>query len=111
MKNINMMMMKTKMVSGLLAILIVFAACNDDFLDTQPLDKVASTATWSDGTLSEAFVFSVYSYLGFAGFENCGKLKTREVWFWVFRVLQPASSKLVSVWFWVSQVLKSGANW
>ena len=39
-------------------------------MDTQPLDKISSSATWSDGTLSEAFVFSVYSYLGFAGFEE-----------------------------------------
>jgi hypothetical protein len=70
MKNLNMMMTKTKIVSSLLAIVLVFSACNDEFLDTQPLDKVASTATWSDGTLSEAFVFSVYSYLGFAGFEE-----------------------------------------
>ncbi len=62
--------MKMKMMSCLFAMLIAFTACNDDFLDTAPLDKVASTATWSDGTLSEAFVFSVYSYLGFAGFEE-----------------------------------------
>ncbi|MDC1377729.1 RagB/SusD family nutrient uptake outer membrane protein [Flavobacteriaceae bacterium] len=68
MKNKNNM--KMKMMSCLFAMLIAFTACNDDFLDTAPLDKVASTATWSDGTLSEAFVFSVYSYLGFAGFEE-----------------------------------------
>ena len=70
MKNLNMMMMRTKIVSSLLTIMVVFSACNDDFLDTQPLDKIASTATWSDGTLSEAFVFSIYSYLGYAGFEE-----------------------------------------
>ena len=68
MKNINNL--KTGMVSGLLAVFFLLAACNDDFLDTQPLDKISSSATWSDGTLSEAFVFSVYSYLGFAGFEE-----------------------------------------
>ena len=72
MKNLNMMMMmmKTKIVSTLLILSIVFTACNDEFLDTQPLDKIASTATWSDGTLSEAFIFSIYSYLGYAGFEE-----------------------------------------
>lgn len=48
MKNLNMMMKRTKIVSSLLAIVVVLSACNDDFLDTQPLDKVASTATWRD---------------------------------------------------------------
>ena len=65
-----MIMIKTKIVSSLIAIVLVFSACNDDFLESQPLDKVSSNVTWSDGTLSEAFVFSVYSYLGFAGFEE-----------------------------------------
>ena len=68
MKNINTL--KTGMVSGLLALFVLLTACNDDFLDTSPLDKISSSATWSDGTLSEAFVFSVYSYLGFGGFEE-----------------------------------------
>ena len=68
MKNINTL--KTGMVSGLLAVFVLLTACNDDFLDTSPLDKISSSATWSDGTLSEAFVFSVYSYLGFGGFEE-----------------------------------------
>ncbi|MCH1431800.1 MAG: RagB/SusD family nutrient uptake outer membrane protein [Flavobacteriaceae bacterium] len=68
MKNINNL--KTGMVTTLIAVLFLLTACNDDFLDTQPLDKISSSATWSDGTLSEAFVFSVYSYLGFGGFEE-----------------------------------------
>ena len=68
MKNINNL--KTGIVSGLLAVFVLLTACNDDFLDTQPLDKISSSATWSDGTLSEAFVFSVYSYLGYGGFEE-----------------------------------------
>jgi hypothetical protein len=61
MKNFKIMMTTTKFISSFLALFIVFTACNDDFLDTQPLDKVGSNATWSDETLSEAFVFSVYS--------------------------------------------------
>ena len=68
MKNINNL--KTGMVTSLIAVFFLLTACNDDFLDTQPLDKISSSATWSDGTLSEAFVFSVYSYLGFGGFEE-----------------------------------------
>lgn len=68
MKKINNL--KTGVVTSLIAVFFLLTACNDDFLDTQPLDKISSSATWSDGTLSEAFVFSVYSYLGFAGFEE-----------------------------------------
>ncbi|MEK9613489.1 MAG: RagB/SusD family nutrient uptake outer membrane protein [Flavobacteriaceae bacterium] len=62
--------LKTVMGSSLLAIALLFSACNDDFLDTAPLDKISSSATWSDGTLSEAFVFSIYGYLGYGGFEE-----------------------------------------
>ncbi|MCJ7467980.1 MAG: RagB/SusD family nutrient uptake outer membrane protein, partial [Maribacter sp.] len=35
-----------------------------------PLDKVSNEATWSDGALSQAFIFNVYSYLGYGGFEE-----------------------------------------
>ena len=49
--------------------LIVFS-CSQDFLDTQPLDKISSDATWSDGALAESFVFNVYSFLGYGGFEE-----------------------------------------
>ena len=68
MKKINNL--KTGVVTSLMAVFFLLTACNDDFLDTQPLDKISSSATWSDGTLSEAFVFSVYSYLGYGGFEE-----------------------------------------
>ena len=37
---------------------------------SQPLDKISSEATWADGALSQAFVFGVYSYLGYGGFEE-----------------------------------------
>ena len=62
--------MKTVMATSLVVVSILFYACNDDFLDTTPLDKISSSATWSDATLSEAFVFSIYSYLGYGGFEE-----------------------------------------
>jgi starch-binding outer membrane protein, SusD/RagB family len=45
-------------------------SCNDDFLNTKPLDKISSDATWADGPLSQAFVFNVYSFLGYGGFEE-----------------------------------------
>jgi starch-binding outer membrane protein, SusD/RagB family len=45
-------------------------SCNSDFLNTKPLNTVSSGATWADGPLSEAFVFGVYAYLGYGGFEE-----------------------------------------
>ena len=54
----------------MLAAIALLTACNEDFLETQPLDKVSADATWSDGALSQAFVFNVYSYLNYGGFEE-----------------------------------------
>jgi len=45
-------------------------SCNDDFLDTEPVDRVLTETTWQDGALSRAFVYGVYSYLGYGGFEE-----------------------------------------
>ena len=36
-------------------------SCNKDFLNTQPLDKAAAEATWSDAALSEMFVTDIYN--------------------------------------------------
>src|SRR6478736_1393808 len=51
-------------------ILIVPFGCGDSFLDTKPTNSVSSETTWQDGPLSQAFVFGVYSYLGYGGFEE-----------------------------------------
>ena len=56
----------------LLAIVLFVASCSSDFLDTRPLDKISSDATWTDDALSQAFVFNVYSFLGYGGFEEQG---------------------------------------
>lgn len=53
-----------------IALVLTPLSCNDDFLDTQPLDKISSDATWADGPLSQAFIFNVYSFLGYGGFEE-----------------------------------------
>lgn len=58
-------------LSGLFAAFLPYS-CNQDFLNTKPLDKISSDATWSDGPLSEAFIFNVYSFLGYGGFEEEG---------------------------------------
>ncbi len=69
--------MKIKLINnqinlGLIITLILFVSlsCNDDFLNTDPQDRISSDATWADGSLSQAFVFNVYSYLGYGGFEE-----------------------------------------
>jgi starch-binding outer membrane protein, SusD/RagB family len=64
-------MKKLSLYSLLLAFSAFFyVSCNQDFLDTQPLDKISSDATWKDGPLSEAFIVNVYSFLGYGGFEE-----------------------------------------
>lgn len=50
--------------------LLVLMSCNSDFLNTEPKDKISSEATWADGPLSQAFIFNVYSFLGYGGFEE-----------------------------------------
>lgn len=45
-------------------------SCNTDFLETEPVGLVPAETTWTDGPLSEAFVFGIYSFLGYGGFEE-----------------------------------------
>jgi len=57
-------------ISLALVAILIPTSCNDDFLNTKPQDRISSDITWSDGALSQAFVFNVYSYLGYGGFEE-----------------------------------------
>lgn len=54
----------------LIALAFLPVSCNDNFLDTKPLDEISSSATWADGPLSQAFIYNVYSFLGYGGFEE-----------------------------------------
>ena len=64
-------MKKFSIKVGLFAALMgLTLSCDQEFLNTKPLDKISSAATWGDGPLSEAFVFNVYSFLGYGGFEE-----------------------------------------
>ncbi|WP_435353821.1 RagB/SusD family nutrient uptake outer membrane protein [Emticicia sp. SJ17W-69] len=64
-------MKNLKIKASLFAIIMAFAfSCDKEFLNTKPLDKISSAATWADGPLSEAFIFNVYSFLGYGGFEE-----------------------------------------
>jgi len=67
MKKIKILLLAVPM---LVIMLLLPISCNQDFLDTKPLDQISSDATWADGALSEAFVFNVYSFLGYGGFEE-----------------------------------------
>ena len=66
-------MKKGKLVLlGMLALTLVPISCNEDFLETEPLDALSADATWADGATAQAFVFGVYSSLGYGGFEEEG---------------------------------------
>ncbi len=56
-------------IIGLIAVLFI-NSCNDDFVNTQPLDQLAQTAVWTDGALAEAFVSEIYAGLGNGGFDE-----------------------------------------
>src|SRR5690606_32647896 len=49
---------------------IVVASCNDDFVNTSPLDQVSETAVWTDAALAEAFVTEIYGGLQLGGFSE-----------------------------------------
>lgn len=64
-------MKKIKIILGTLGILVISSvSCKRDFLNTKPLDQVSSEATWGDGPLSQAFVYGIYAFLGYGGFEE-----------------------------------------
>src|SRR5690625_3371168 len=50
--------------------LFILTACNQDFLNTKPLDQVSSEDVWKDGALSEAFVTDIYNGLGNGGLDE-----------------------------------------
>ena len=60
---------KTLSLASLL-ISVMATGCNDDFVNTQPLDQVAGSAVWNDAALAEAFVTGIYGGLGQGGFDE-----------------------------------------
>lgn len=53
-----------------LLLLVGVTSCNDDFVNTKPLDEVRDTETWADPALSEAFVVDIYNGFGQGGFDE-----------------------------------------
>lgn len=62
--------MRNRIFVLMIALLTLPLACDTDFLDTEPVGAVPAETTWSDGSLSQAFVFGIYSFLGYGGFEE-----------------------------------------
>ena len=57
-----------KIIFGLLS-LVVFG-CNDDFVNTKPLDQLGESTVWTDAALAEAFVSEIYAGFGNGGFDE-----------------------------------------
>jgi starch-binding outer membrane protein, SusD/RagB family len=51
-------------------VMAIAVACERDFLNTKPLDKVSSEDAWKDGALAEAFITGIYAGLGQGGFDE-----------------------------------------
>ena len=57
-----------KIIFGLLSLFIL--GCNDDFVNTNPLDQLGETTVWTDPSLAEAFVSEIYAGFGNGGFDE-----------------------------------------
>ena len=60
---------KILIVSVVIAFFAV-TSCNDEFVNTSPLDQVSESAVWTDAALAEAFVTESYAGLGMGGFSE-----------------------------------------
>lgn len=55
-------MKNIKIIPVIFALSILsFISCNDDFLETKPLDEFASVDVWKDMSLSKTFVNGIYA--------------------------------------------------
>ena len=61
---------RTKNIIYYLLLLFAVVGCNDDFVDTQPLDEFSQSDVWVDASLAEAFVLEIYNGLGQGGFDE-----------------------------------------
>ncbi|MES2797033.1 MAG: RagB/SusD family nutrient uptake outer membrane protein [Bacteroidota bacterium] len=59
-----------KLILSIIAISMVTLSCNDDFVNTKPLDQLSQEVVWGDASLAEAFVSELYGGLGVGGFNE-----------------------------------------
>lgn len=62
--------MYKKLILSLFAVSFFTLSCNDDFVDTKPLDQLSENVVWGDASLAEAFVSELYGGLGQGGFDE-----------------------------------------
>lgn len=64
------MKMYKKLILSFFAVSFFTISCNDDFVDTKPLDQLSENVVWGDAALAEAFVSELYGGLGVGGFNE-----------------------------------------
>ncbi len=62
--------MYKKIIISLFTVSFFATGCNDEFVDTTPLDQLSQEVVWSDASLAEAFVSELYGGLGIGGFDE-----------------------------------------
>lgn len=60
---------KKYLLIALIAV-VSFTGCNDDFVNTKPLDEVTDREVWRDPSLARAFVLELYNGFGQGGFDE-----------------------------------------
>ncbi len=63
-------MKKIYLIIALSGVGSVLTSCNDNFVNTVPLDQLSESVVWSDPSLAEAFVTELYGGLGNGGFDE-----------------------------------------
>lgn len=63
-------MKKIYLIIALSGVGSVLTSCNDNFVNTVPLDQLSESVVWSDPNLAEAFVTELYGGLGNGGFDE-----------------------------------------
>lgn len=65
----NMKILKNISLVFIIAVFVT-TSCNDDFMNTKPLDEVPAEDLWQDAGLTEAFVTEIYNGLGNGGLDE-----------------------------------------
>lgn len=65
-----------KHIFYIFTLLILVTACNEDFLDREPLNQISSESVFKDPALVEAYLYQTYNYIpngfGFLNYETPG---------------------------------------